>query len=328
MGSLETKKLALLRILQILERDTDCDHTLTQEEIIRKLDAEYGIEMERKAIARNVSLLKEAGYEIDTQNGTCMAGRLFEDSELKLLCDSVLASRHINPKHSKDLIEKLSSLSNKYFRSRINNVYTVNDWNKVENPSLFYTIDIIDEAIEKKRKIKLNYNRYGEDGKFTHERLHVVSPYQLIMHFQNYYVLTRNEDYKDVVYYRLDRISHVEILDEPATDIATLDGFQNGIDYRRITSAMPDMFTDEPQRITLETYSEWMIDQIVDWFGHNFKTEKKDGKITVTLLASPKAMTYWAMRYLDHVEVISPASLRKDIATLVKAANERYNPKN
>ena len=43
MGSLEPKKLALLRTLQILKEYTDYDHPLTQEELAAKLSELYGI---------------------------------------------------------------------------------------------------------------------------------------------------------------------------------------------------------------------------------------------------------------------------------------------
>ena len=62
----ENKKLALLRILEILQENTDCDHMLTHSEIAEKLLSEYGIEIERKAVGRNISLLLEADYDIVT----------------------------------------------------------------------------------------------------------------------------------------------------------------------------------------------------------------------------------------------------------------------
>ena len=65
-NSFEPKKLALLRILQILEQYSDYDNPLKQEDIARCLDRDYGIVIERKAIGRNISLLREAGYEILT----------------------------------------------------------------------------------------------------------------------------------------------------------------------------------------------------------------------------------------------------------------------
>ena len=59
MDSLESKKLALIRILQILEKHSDESHPLLQAEIAEHLEREYGLVIERKAIGRNLSLLKE-----------------------------------------------------------------------------------------------------------------------------------------------------------------------------------------------------------------------------------------------------------------------------
>ena len=99
------------------------------------------IEIERKAIARNLSLLKEAGYDIEsTRKGSYLASRDFEDSELRLLIDGVLSSRYINAKHSKDLIEKLCKLSNERFKSNVKNIYSVNEWSKSKSVDLFYNI--------------------------------------------------------------------------------------------------------------------------------------------------------------------------------------------
>ena len=144
MDSFEPKKLALLRIWQILQKYSDYDHPLTQDDIALHLENDYGIVIERKAISRNISLLKEAGIEIESRRaGSYLETREFEDSELKLLIDGVLCSQHINPKQSFDLIEKLCKLSNKYFRSHVKNIHTVKDWNKTENPALFYNIEMI-----------------------------------------------------------------------------------------------------------------------------------------------------------------------------------------
>ena len=98
--SLEAKKLLIIRILQILEYYSDVNHPLTQEEIIKKLYDNYGIEAERKAIGRNIALLQDMFdresmnktataivIESDKRKGTFLDKRLFEDSELRLLID-------------------------------------------------------------------------------------------------------------------------------------------------------------------------------------------------------------------------------------------------
>ena len=81
MDSFEPKKLALIRIWQILKEYSDYNHPLTQDYIAKKLESDYGIVIERKAIGRNISLLKEAGIEIESvRAGAYLEEREFEDS--------------------------------------------------------------------------------------------------------------------------------------------------------------------------------------------------------------------------------------------------------
>ena len=162
----EAKKLALLRILEILQRNTDEAHPLTHNEISDLLLSEYGIEIERKAVGRNISLLLEADYDIvTTKRGVYLNERKYEPSEVRMLIDGVLSSRHIGVKHSRDLIERLAGEENKYFRKNIKHIHAVNDFNKGDNTEVFYSIDIVHEAIENGKMVEYDYNKYGADKK-------------------------------------------------------------------------------------------------------------------------------------------------------------------
>lgn len=323
--SFEPKKLALIRVLQILEKHSDSEHPIKHDKIVELLESEYGLTIERKAIGRNISLLNEAGYEIETtKKGSYLAERTFEDSELKLLIDGVLSSKHITPKQSKELIEKLCAQSNKYFKKRVKNIYSVQEWNKTENVAVFYNIEIIDEAIESERQIKFDYNKYGADKKMHRSAIHTVSPYQMILHNQRYYLMGYNEKWQHIQYYRMDRITDIEQLDTIRTPLKSVKGFEYGIDYKRFSQSMPYMFFDEPQTIEF-TADGWAIDQIIDWFGKDIRIEERqDGRFLVKVHASINAMEYWAMQYLNAVEVLSPLELRERIKKNVRAANEKY----
>ena len=327
MPSLEPKKLALLRIWQILQKHSDYDHPLTQEDIIKYLEKDYGIEMERKAVGKNIADLRDAGIDIGSRRaGSYIGSREFEDSELKLLIDGVLQSKHITAKHSKDLIEKLCGLSNKYFRSHVKNVYSVNDWSKTENQALFYNIDIVDEAIATGKQVQYDYNKYGVDAKLHKSSFQRVSPYQLILHNQRYYLMGYSDYWGNMTFHRMDRISNMRIYDKPATLITNVKGYENGIDFKQIASTMPYMYTDKPERIEFIA-DEWIVDQIVDWFGKDIRMSTlpdDDKKVKVELVASPNAMEHWALQYLNHVEVTKPESLRERIKTSVQNGTEKY----
>ncbi len=328
----ESKKLALLRILHILLYHSDEKHPLKQEDIAEYLEKDYGIVIERKAIGRQLALLHEA-YDApnspivlisDRRKGTYVEQREFEDTELRLLIDGVLSSRHITAKHSKDLIEKLCRQSNKYFRSHVKNVYSVSDWNKTDNSAVFLNIELIDEAIERGLQLRFVYNKYGADKKLRQTSHPRVSPYQLILHNQRYYLMARHERFEDMHFYRLDRITEMEIVEDRAlTPVREVKGYESGIDYKKLSTSLPYMFADNPEYVEFWV-EEWAIDHAVDWFGKGIKIENIGGRYKASVLVSPMAMEYWALQYVRSVEIISPASLRERVRDALAKGMDKY----
>lgn len=327
----ESKKLALLRILHILEKYSDEAHPLTYDDILGYLDKDYGIEADRRLVARQLALLHEAYDALNSpivlvsepRKGTYIEQREFEDPELRLLIDGVLSSKHITAKHSKDLIEKLCRQSNQYFRPRVKNIYSVNDWNKTDNMAVFLNIELVDEAIENGKQIKFVYNKYGADKKLHKTSNPRVSPYQLILHNQRYYLMAYHENFKQMHFYRLDRITDMEIVKQPLTNIRSVAGYESGIDYKKISSGFPYMFTDKLEYVEFWAAAE-VLDQVIDWFGKDIKIENVGGRYKVSLLASPTAMEYWALQYVKSVEIISPKSLRNQIKETLDSGVKKY----
>ena len=327
MEGMESKKLALLRILQILHDYSDSHHPLTQEDIADYLDRDYGIIIERKAVGRNISLLKEAGYDIaSTRSGCYLEQREFEDAELHLLIDGVLCSKHIPARYSKELIERISRLSNRYFKAGTRNIFSVNDWNKTDNPAIFYNIQMIDSAIAHNRQIRYDYNKFGVDKKMHKSSEQTVSPYQMILHNQRYYLMAYSEYWGSMVFHRLDHMTNMKMCEEAAIPVRSVQGYENGIDYRKLSSALPYLYTDTPERIELRA-DVGIVDQIVDWFGRDVKLWKdrdNASKVGVLITASPAAMEHWVMQYCNYVEVVAPAALREKILKNAQGIITKY----
>lgn len=336
---MESKKLVPIRILNILEKYSDENHPLTHEDIAKKLEQNYGIELERKAIGRYIKDLiemtendaenKEHGEETtiksDRRKGTYIEKRMFEDSELRMLIDGVLSSKYINEKYSKDLIFKLSSLSNEYFKPH-ENIYSVSYLGKTENFDLFYNIDLIEEAIKKNKMIQFNYNRYEIDKKLHKDKQHKVSPYQTLIHNQRYYLMARDEDKNNVAFYHLSRIKDMKIIEDSIrTDLKSNKEFEDGINYHELATCRPYLFMDKPEEVVFTTHVR-NINYVIDWFGNDFDVEfsEKTRTIKVTLKVSPKAMEYWAMQYMNIIEIISPSNLRNTIKKNIKNAMIKY----
>jgi len=151
------KKMLIMNILDILKRYTDEDHRLSQKEIADILEKEYNMEVDRKAIKRNLMTLIDFGYELEysesvrskkngeeeTMYSDWYFNRDFTDAELRLLIDSLLFSKHIPYNQCKRLIEKLERLSNIYFKSKVRHIRNMPE-TMPENKQLFYNIEILD----------------------------------------------------------------------------------------------------------------------------------------------------------------------------------------
>lgn len=323
----EVKKLYILYILEILKKYSDMDHKLRQQDIISYMERDYGVVCERKAISRNISDLMSAGYEIEHDGGGYYYdGRAFEDSELRLLIDSVLASRHIPAKQAADLIQKLIGQAGVHFKKSVRHIYSLDNLERTENKELFWTLECIGEAIDENRQIAFYYNKYGPDKKFhrTTEHKHVVNPYYVVIANGKYYLVGNNNKYDDVTHFRLERISSAEMLETIRKPKEQVTDFKDGQSLSKHMLEHVYMFSGPSQRVILKVRPDG-INDCIDWLGRDVGIRREGDFLLVDTVTNKQAMKYWAVQFGEKVEVLQPADLREDIGRMVAAMNEKYS---
>ena len=332
MDNFEPKKLLILRILEILTEYSDSNHKLRQVEIISLLKALYGIECERKAVARNIEFLQQAGYEIVTdKDGVYLAERRYEIGELRLLIDSVFCNMNVRGRSARGLIDKLSREGGKYFKSHTRHTLNLNDWQKEDRPDYFYNIELLCKAIEDGKQVEFYYNSYGVDKKLHHrsERKYVATPYQLFVKNNHYYVALNFNGHDNLAYCRVGKITELQVLEQDGKPISQVDGCACGINLGRLTTnPLPYLFEDEPRHIEFVTANgvSNMIDDVIDWFGKDVTiTELPDGNYMFSLVASPWAMKYWLLQHGKYVKVLAPQSLVDSIKADIEAMQKLYD---
>ena len=318
------KKLYLIYILEILKKYSDVDHPLTQSDIIRYMEKDYGVECERKAVARNISDLTDLGYEIGYEKGYYLAEREFDDSELRLLIDSVLNSKYIPKNQAKLLIDKLANQSTAYFRKQVRYVSNIDRMERVPN-QLFFTIDMLSEAIEKKRKVMFFYTRYDSAGRLvnTTEEKHLVNPYQIAIANGKYYLIGNIDKYDDAAHFRVERIADVEITEDKAKPAEEVEEFRNGLDLPKHMAEHVYMFSGRSELIRLRV-SKAGINDCYDWLGQDIYVTEDGDDYQVSLRANPEAIKYWAIQFGSTVEVLEPLWLREETAELAKTIYAKY----
>ena len=325
----DRKKILILLILEVLQRNSDPNHHLTQQEILRILKSEYGVTCDRRSVKANVLDLVDMGYDINMDDGYYFASRDFEDAELRMLIDSVLFSRHISLKQGKRLIEKLKNQGSKFFQAKVSHVRALPNLNHTDNKHIMIVVDTLNDAIEEKKKVEFAYNSYGTDFKL-HPRPHgpyLVSPYQMVASNGRYYLLANSDRHPDITHFRIDRITDIKMKDIPVKPIAEIKGMEHGFNLPKHMAEHTYMFCGESVPVKLRT-NEGMMNDLIDWFGKDFHIVQRDKEtktIVVALRCNYNAMFYWSLQYGAYVEVLSPPELRKELTDTIRSMNERYN---
>ena len=326
MYATANKKMLNMLILDILKEYSDEEHRLSQQEIIRILNREYGMACDRRSVKNNVEYLKELGYDISMEKGYYLAEREFEDSELRLLIDAVLFSKGISNRQAKDLIGKLKKQSNRYFEPKVAHICNLPEIHTVDNKQLMYVIEVINDAIEKKKKISFTYNDYGTDFKLHPRRQeeYIVNPYQMVANNGRYYLIANYDKYDDVTHYRVDRITDVRILDAGRKPMKKVKGLENGLNLSKHMTEHMYMFGGDSVRILMKA-QKGLINDLVDWFGRDFRILGEEGEwYTISVCSNENAMFLWAMQYSTHVEILEPKRLRDKIGETAREMAERY----
>lgn len=337
MYTIPPKKMIIINILEILKKYSDMDHRLTQADIMEKLKKEYYMDVDRKTVKRNLMNLLDLDCGIEyteiskkDKNGEesfiCTdwyMTREFDDSELRLLIDSILFSKHIPYYQCKKLIAKLKGLSNIYFDKKVKHICNLPE-NQPENKELFYTIDILDEAISQNKKVSFIYNTYGADKKLHPKRdeKYIVNPYQMVATNGRYYLICNYDKYDNLSNYRVDRITRIEILED---SIKPLKDVKEGeINLPKHMAEHIYMFAGESVRAKFKA-KNYIIDQVIDWYGIEADIKViNDEECMITVSVNKEAFFCWAMQYGLHIEVTEPLDIRNRIKQGLEEIIQKY----
>lgn len=364
MSDIHPKKLLILYILDILQKYTDEEHTLSQKEIRDILKKEYEMPVDRKAVKRNLLNLIEYGSDIeyrevprkeifrkkdsasdeDTKDFADKESsednllwtdfylkQKFTNEELRLLIDSLLFSKHIPYSQAKDLITKLESLSNIYFKSRSQYIYPL-PVDRTDNRQVFYNIGILDEAIRKKKKVSFEYVEYHTDKKMHLKkrkdesvREYIVTPYQMAAQEGKYYLICNYNKYDDISNYRIDRIRNIQILEEKGKPFETLKW--SGHQPMNLNEYMKEhvyMYSSENAFVKFRIIKA-MISDMIDLFGKDMTfSEETDTHVSVSVHVNERAAEQFAKNYAPDVVILHPKRLRDKLRDDLKKSWEAY----
>lgn len=190
-------------------------------------------------------------------------------------------------------------------------------------------IDRLDEAIRKKRKVRILYGEHRLEyfGSTWQPVLRKrenngeldVEPYALMWSNGNYYLVARHRGMMNL---RIDRIMAAELLEDTFTRPPDFDPVR----YR---NSCPVMYSGEEKFVRLRCKTR-LLNTLLDFFGDLPQYRKPetgpdgDEMTEVTMSIAPAGMKLFALQYIGSVEVLEPKALRDEIAQDLAAAAEKY----
>lgn len=268
MAKLQNQKIKILYLMRAFLERSDEKHPLTMADLMTEL-GRYGIQAERKSIYADIETLRTFGMDIilrkDAPAGYYLGKRDFELPELKLLVDTVQASKFITAKKSGELIQKLEGLASHYEARQLQRQVYVANRIKTMNESIYYNVDKIHNAISVNVKIRFQYYEWTvpkgmklrRDGAF-----YCISPWVLTWDDENYYLLGFDEEAGIVKHYRVDKMLGIEMTKEPRLGREHFADFDTAVFSKKIFG----MFGGEEQDVKIR-FENRLIGVVIDRFG-------------------------------------------------------------
>lgn len=303
----------LLLLRQYLYERTDEQHPASVSDILAFWQ-QHGIQAGRKSAYADIELLQNAGMDIvcvkSSQNRYFVGQRLFELPELKLLVDAVESSRFITEKKSAALIKKLGHLASTAQAEQLNRRIYMGGTPKPENESIYYNVDTIHTAVQKKQQIIFQYFEYTpqKEKVLKHDGYQYrFSPYAMIWNRDCYYAVGWSEKHGKIAQFRVDRMTAVEPLEHTAVQTPDFDPAEY---VRKVFGMYPDNLC------TVELLCDnEVMRSVIDRFGENVRTETVDDRhfrATVEVAPSPPFFS-WVFTFGGKIRIISPLTVLEEM---------------
>lgn len=329
----DAKRIRLLKIWEILFRETDEEHRLNTETLLEKLRG-IGVECVRSTLYQDIKILQKYGYEVlckrAKQNEYYVVDRSISLPELLILMDATQAANFISPIKTKELVDKLSSLAGSERGRVLKQNIVVSTTPKTKNNSVLYSVNEISQAILQKKKIFFHYFNY--DLKFERvykmskrdpqkKRGYKLNPLGTVFDNGYYYVFCYDDYFGNISHYRVDRMDGVRMLEDDASEIAN----QNRTQLSHRKRKLFYMYGGQERKIEFLADCD-LIDIIYDKFGENVKlypSRKEKIIFSVDVQVSPTFFA-WCCAFGDKLKITTPTDVVVQLKEYINSLQKLY----
>ena len=233
--------------------------------------------------------------------------------------DAIQSSKFITEKNKNNLIRKLEKLVSRYEAMGLQRQVYVSGRIKTMNESIYYAVDTIHNAISENRKIRFQYYQWNVKKEMVLRRdgaCYHISPWGLSWDDENYYLVGYDSDAGEIRHYRVDKMIHIRMSEEPREGKEHFRKL-NMADYTRKSFGM---FGGREQSVKLLVDNS-LAGVIIDRFGKDVMMIPADGDcftVNVTVMVSRQFLG-WIFSLGEKVKILGP----EDVTEQMREEGER-----
>ena len=314
----DSKKLIPIYLQKIFLEKTDKTHFIRMPEILAELEKK-GVTADRRTIYTNISLLEAVDFHIEgvQEKGNYkyhLPERTFDSNELKILIDSVAASKFLTEKKSRELIKKLKTLGSTFDNESFNRRVLLDKRVKSMNDRIFKNLDTIYAAISTNSQITFQYMRWNPQRTFDILRSgkeFAASPYAVSMNDDNYYLIAYDARTQGLRHSRIDKMQSIKLTYETREGKEHFETFDM-VEYSKKAFGM---FAGKEETVSIEA-PNLLAGVLIERFGDSVRIrpslERKDFFVARMTVYTSIQFYSWLLGLGKEVKILSPDSVREE----------------
>ena len=316
-------------LYRYLLENTCKGHTVNADNIVEHYENE-GDPYEIKAVYRDLHDLEKIEgitlhYDGRTK-GWWMEREGLTPNELRLIVDSIQASKFITQERARAITGKVLKLTDRHTRASLNRQSYVAGRVRSMNDSVVDEADKLHEAIASNSKVSFRYFHYTPSKERQYSKSgerYIVSPYALQWNDGNYYLYAYVSEKKDFRTFRVDRMAKIAVLPEKREGKEAFDK----VDLNEYQSAVFNMFVKPEKEYTVKLRCiNSLADVIIDRFGKDVMLipDGNDHFTVSVRIQATNPFFGWVCSFGRRMKILHPPAVVQEMDEFLKKITEMY----
>lgn len=305
--------------------------TAVKRKELEKYLSDSGFPIERKTLYTDLELLEtyfhmEIRYD-PSKKGYIYENPPFEPYEIRLLVDSVYASKFITRQKAREIAGKVKQFADPLTRKTLDRQTYVSDRVRSMNESVVRDSERIHEAIAADKQISFQYFHYSPDKSkpktySKNGQPYIVSPFALLWNNGNYYLYAYVSEKQEFRVFRIDRMERISV------PLAAEREGKEAYNIKNLTTQKAKVFEmyHGAEYLVEMRFANCFANAVIDQFGKDLIMIPSGGEHFIFRAAVEVSPPFyaWIATFGRAAQILSPAPVVEEMKQFLSEALEMY----